>query len=381
MASIWKHPRSRYWTACFRDVSGKQRRISTKETNRSKAQKIADSFEKAARQKRTIRHTREVIERLHAEISGEAISKVTLREFAAQWLAIRKPEIKPRTIEFYGKSIEKLLSGLGELSDEPISEINKSHLLKFRAAMSEGGLASHTINNHLKVAKMLFKAARRDGVLSEDPCEFVATVRAQRAAAKLPFTVPEIRAVLSVADPEWQSLVLFGLFSGQRLTDLARLQWSNIDLALNQLRFVTSKTGKTVIIPLAAPLRKHIESLPSSDDPAAPIHPRACTIVDMQGRSATLSREFGELLADAGLRKKQPHHISLGKTLSGPREVSRLSFHSLRRTATTILHESGIPQAVVKEFIGHSSDAVHEGYISVGREALTKAAAAFPEIT
>ena|ERR1700731_3156558 len=35
VASVWKHPKSQYWTACFRDQNGRQRRISTKETNNS----------------------------------------------------------------------------------------------------------------------------------------------------------------------------------------------------------------------------------------------------------------------------------------------------------------------------------------------------------
>ena len=84
-----------------------------------------------------------------------------------------------------------------------------------------------------------------------------------------------------------------------------------------------------------------------------------------------MSRQFGELLSQAGLAKKKPHRKGTG------REVSPLSSHSLRRTATTLLHEAGVPQAV----IGHDSAAMHEVYISVGREALQKAAAALPEVS
>ena len=40
VASVWKHPKSQYWTACCRDQNGWQRRISTKETNNKKALKI-----------------------------------------------------------------------------------------------------------------------------------------------------------------------------------------------------------------------------------------------------------------------------------------------------------------------------------------------------
>ena len=53
-----------------------------------------------------------------------------------------------------------------------------------------------------------------------------------------------------------------------------------------------------------------------------------------------------------------------------------MSFHGLRKTATTLLHEAGVPSAVAQALIGHDSEAMHELYISVGREAREKATAA-----
>jgi len=44
------------------------------------------------------------------------------------------------------------------------------------------------------------------------------------------FTLPELRSLLAVANDEWKSLILFGLYTGQRLGDLARLTWQNVDL-------------------------------------------------------------------------------------------------------------------------------------------------------
>jgi hypothetical protein len=55
MASVWRHPLSKYWTACFRDLAGKQRRITTKETDRKRAQRLAEEYEAAVRTKRTLR--------------------------------------------------------------------------------------------------------------------------------------------------------------------------------------------------------------------------------------------------------------------------------------------------------------------------------------
>ena len=113
MASIWRNPKSKYFTACFRDASGRQRRVTTKETNRRRALKIAEAFERTAREKRTLVHTRRVIERLHEEISSQKIQRPSLRLFVQSWLAAKKPEVAPRTLIFYEGAINKLIEFLG----------------------------------------------------------------------------------------------------------------------------------------------------------------------------------------------------------------------------------------------------------------------------
>ena len=64
---------SQYFTACFRDYNGRQRRITTKETNRKKAQMLADEYEKASRTRRSLKQAQAVLDRLHEELSGKRI--------------------------------------------------------------------------------------------------------------------------------------------------------------------------------------------------------------------------------------------------------------------------------------------------------------------
>jgi hypothetical protein len=45
VASLWKHPESKFFFACFTDRTGRRLKRSTKETGRAKAQRIADAFE------------------------------------------------------------------------------------------------------------------------------------------------------------------------------------------------------------------------------------------------------------------------------------------------------------------------------------------------
>jgi integrase len=232
----------------------------------------------------------------------------------------------------------------------------------------------------MTVVKMLFLAARRDGVISENPAEFVEAIRSRNSdRPRRAFSLPELRAILDAADPEWRSMIMFGLYSGQRISDIASLTWSNVDLEKGELRLTTRKTGKRLVLPLAGPLSRHLEAIESADRADAPLHPRAFKVLKEQGRSGSLSNQFSDLLADAGLRQRKPHG-STGKGRRTSRTASELSFHCLRKTATTLLHEAGVPQAVVMALIGHDSPEVHEVYIAVGKEALTRAAASLPEL-
>src|SRR5208283_4466989 len=164
--------------------------------------------------------------------------------------------------------------------------------------------------------------------------EFVDTVRREaRSAARRGFTLDELKSVLEVADDEWRSLIRFGLYTGQRLSDIAALTWSNVDLERNLIRLTTRKTAKSIAIPIAQSLRTHILTLPTCDNPRAPLHPRAFRVVTTKGRNAgRLSNEFVDLLASVGLRSDPVSHKNTGKGSGGRRASSELSFHSLRHT-------------------------------------------------
>src|ERR1700693_5549882 len=172
MASIWKHPESKYWTACFRDHNGKQRRVTTKATDRKKAKAIADALEKAVRTKRTLHQAQVALDRLHEEISGQKVSRKSLRDFANDWLETKVPETAPRTQVFYVASISKLVSFLGKRALEPLGEVTKDDIVAYRNSLAKQ-LSPSTANHDLKVTRMLFRAARCDHLIAYDPAEFV----------------------------------------------------------------------------------------------------------------------------------------------------------------------------------------------------------------
>ncbi len=382
MAFLWKHPKSQYWVARFYDRAGTRRNRSTRTKVRKDAEKIANAYESASRQKRTAMQTRRVIAALHAEITGEGLPTHTVRQFFESWVSGKEAEIAPATLSFYKNAKKKFLTFLGDKADADIAEITRDDILGFRAATAKT-LAAKSVNHAVKYIRMVFKAAKRDGAIADNPTEFVDTVRARKAdvVSRRPFTVDELRSVIAVADDEWKSMVLFGLYSGQRLSDIAGLQWSNVDLQKGELRLVTGKTGRRILLPLAGPLLSHVESLSTPDDSETPLHPRAYAVMHRQGKAGGLSNQFAALLAEAGLRKKQPHRKTHGDGRGVKSSQSGLSFHCLRHTAVSLLKDAGIPEATVMELVGHDSTTMSEHYTHVGRESLTKAAESFPALS
>ena len=88
---------------------------------------------------------------------------------------------------------------------------------------------------------MIFLAARRDGVIGDNPAEDVKTVSMRGTPrVRRPFSIDELRAVLAVADAEWRGMILFALNTGARLADVAMLTWQNIDLSSKEIRYTAS---------------------------------------------------------------------------------------------------------------------------------------------
>jgi integrase len=384
MPCVIKRPDSKNWIACFTDINGRRLKKSTKikaiERNRLKALKVAEKYEEAARKKRTAAQVRRVIAELHSQITGEDLPFKSFRKYLKEWIDEKKGETSVATIHFYDSNAKKFLRFLGVRADKDISEITKKDILDFRRMEAARGLAPKTVNHSVKFLRMVFNKAWTDDIISDTPAKGVKTLKKSREKARRPFSQDEIRSVLRVADDEWKSMVLFGLFTGQRLGDIACLTWNDIDLQAQEVRLMARKTGLNVKIPIAGPLKKHIATLTPGDKPSSSVHPNAAEIMRSQGKSGGLSNQFAKILARAGLREKQPHTKTHGQGRGVGSNKERLSFHSLRHTAVSMMKAAGIPEATVMELVGHESVEMSRLYSHVGYAELKRASESFPDI-
>jgi integrase len=380
MASVRRKRDSKFWFACFTNADGTRAQRSTKETDRKKAQKLADRFEEAARARVTARQAQRIISEIFERATGSSLPSTSIRSYFESWLARKDPETARSTHVFYTAKARRFLGWLGDRSAHQLFTISAADIVAFRASEATR-VNSSTVNHAIKVLRMIFEDAKRDGILADNPADGVKAMKRTNGRSRRAFTPAEIKRVLAVANSEWRSLILFGLYTGQRLGDLARLTWANIDLQLDELRLVTSKTGRVQIIPMAPPLRRHIETLPAGDDPSQPLHPSAFNSVSKAQKVGTLSRQFYELMVRAGLAVAKKHRKSKDcNGRDGRRQMSEICFHSLRHTATSFMKNAGISSAIVQDIIGHESAAISANYTHIDEAAKRGALEKMPDL-
>lgn len=236
---------------------------------------------------------------------------------------------------------------------------------------------------YIKLARSIWAQAVKDSTVRENPFQSVELPK-KAESTKRGFTEAELVALLtylSQTGGEWLGIVMFALYSGQRLGDIVSLQWLNIDLPGGAIRLQTKKTGRFQNIPIASPLNSFIMKLNISDDPEAYLFPEARAIQAKDHRLGSLSNKFTEILVQAGIVNRDTSHQAKGKGRGGKRQVNSLTFHSLRHSATTLLKASGVSDAIAREIIGHDSEVVSRGYTHIEFSALQKAMANMPDVT
>jgi integrase len=407
VASVWRHPKSPFWAACFTvhiPHSLPQRwKRSLKTEDRKIARSIADTLEDAGRGALSEEAINSFAEKIRdgkartatigifrdvfRSVTGREFGAGSLRAFAESWITSLKTELAPQSWPRYKQVTGEFIAFLGHAADRDLIGFGQRDdvlVIQFRDSLADR-LAPASVNTALKVVKQMFKTASQRFKI-ESPARLVSGVNMRKGKNKgrRAFTLSELGRILRAArGSEWEGIVLAGLYTGQRLSDIATLRWENVDLVRRELAITTRKTNRRVLIPLAAPLADHLLNLPASDDPKGFVFPKAAGYIarSKAEHAGALSNQFHDILAGAGLVQRRSHWKAKdGTGRSSRRCISDISFHSFRHTATSLLKNAGIPQAVVMDIIGHESQAISQVYTHVGEPEKRLAVATMPSM-
>lgn len=381
MASIWKHPNSPFWTACFTDERGRQVKKTTKQKEPREARKVAEAFEEAAKKARASELTRaaagRVLDELMARTTGEGLDNRSTRQFIMDYLAdLKMGTTRESTVKRYKPIFEGFLAHLGEKrASARLASVTQDELEAFGRAELHAGKTAATATFSLKVLNGPFEDAKRKAVILHNPVPVVLKRMAESAKAtseeRRPFTDKQVSELLAVADVEWQGMILLSYHTGIRLNDAANLTRANLDGKL--LRFRDTKTAhrkqraskRETVVVMAADLLAYFKAQPLPMKMDAPLFPSLYG--KKSGSAGGLSNAFARLLDLAGIDRSQ------GAPRKGKgRRFCALSYHSLRHTMISRLANSDVPDAVTKAISGHTTDEAYQRYVHLDLGAQTK---------
>jgi integrase len=356
-----------------------------KPATRSRRSKFACAWHKAALKARngklSVDAARQVIAQgvsdVFAAANIESLESATIKSWCEKWLETKSIEAEQSTHQRYKRIVERFLECVGAKANRDLSTLQANDVARFRDREAKER-ARATANLSLKLLRVCLNDAVRQDLLTLNPAVRVKLLKSTKESKRRAFTLAEIKRILKACgdNVEWRGMVLFGLYVGQRLGDLAKLTWRAVDLDSSEIAFTTRKTGRRIVLPLVQPLIDYLSTLPSSDNPNAYIFPNAAA----HKRTNSLSNQFRDILADAGLVEPRGHEKTK-RGRSQARETSEVSFHSLRHSAVTMLKAAGVSDFIARVIVGHESAAVSRQYTHLSTDDKRAAMRRLPDVT
>jgi integrase len=346
-----------------------------------------------------------------AKIAGAALpttpDAVTLKAFGETFLTRASKGATANNRACLNKLTAFALTGGGTLGEKALGAITEDDVEAFFAHLRAQRRAASTINKYVQLVKALFRWAVRKKYLPTNPIADSDAIkrdkmaqRHRRLAADLvnPNTdklerAGEERALLGVAGPHLQRLIVGALETGLRLGELLRLQWRDVDLTGRRLtvRAENTKTRIERTVPISARFAGVLEMALTSLRAALP------KIEDERERASHIARcfVFGDDIGqrvkcirkawDTAVLKAHGHKpVWVGSNTLSPESRAALRaidlhFHDLRHEAGSRLHEAGWPLHHVQHMLGHRSLEQTTTYLNVTLTGLEESMRRFDE--
>jgi site-specific recombinase XerD len=340
--------RGRVWYANFQQ-GGKQHRVSLETGSKKEARRRAVQIE--------------------ADLDGgrwkPAAAPVSLADAIAAYLNFLRTEDRAaKTLSKYTKTFSRLAELAGQKNVTNLDGITKGLVDAYRELRKEQGAAPKTRYTETVIIRQLINFALSRDMLAADPLKGL-KVKKPKPTRQPCWTAEEVKMILAASPAEVRPALTLLAETGLRFAEMAWLTWEDIDVTANILHVRAKdgwrpKTGDERVVPLSPKARQVLESLPQRwpcvlTMPPSRFHPEP-------------GRQWSERRLLAILRR-----VLRGLNLPG-------KLHTFRHFFISNALMRGIPEAIVRKWVGHVDPEViklythvHDGISQMAMRSLSEA--------
>jgi integrase len=192
----------------------------------------------------------------------------------------------------------------------------------------------NSANRVLKILKSAFNHAYAAGLVADDKgWRGVKRFKGADASRVRVLKKDECTRLVNACPVDFRRLVVGGLMSGARYSELCRLQVQDFDVDTGKVFIAKSKNGKHRYVPLTKEGIAFFNSVTAGKAPDALIF--------------TKDRDGGAW--------GKSHQVPMMKEAAARAKLKHIGFHGLRHSYATFLVKADVPYPVIAEALGHTS--------------------------
>jgi integrase-like protein len=218
MPSIHRQPGRPFWFCAFtlfdpETHTSKRVFRSTKTRDKKQALEICRTWHKASilgrKGKLSADAARDVIARGVSDVftasNVESLPSASVHLWCETWLEAKSIEAEASTHARYTRIIERFIDFIGAKGNRDLSTLQAVDITRFRDREAKE-LSRATANLSLKVLRVCFGEAVRQGLLAVNPAVRVPVLKTRDKSARRAFSLSEIKRILKACsdDAEWR---------------------------------------------------------------------------------------------------------------------------------------------------------------------------------
>ncbi len=244
------------------------------------------------------------------------------------------------------------------IGNVPLKDVSSFHIERIKKSMLDAGRRARTIQYCFATIRQTWNHARRIGLVTGDsPTRNVKIPKFDNKRQRYlsPAECDSLLEELKKRSATTYRMALLSLDAGLRFSEIARLQWQDVDLVRETILLTDTKSGRNRTVYMTERVKAMLAGMPKTG-------PDTLIFPDRNGgKIKHISKTFDEVVADLGLN----HGIDDDRL--------RCVFHTLRHTHASRLLEAGVDIYRVKELLGHANVTTTERYSHVTADRLRSA--------